>query len=76
MALFGVVAGYVGWRRATKPIYRRMYVEVDPPTGTSRREYERAYRRRRKLWRLVVTFFYAVGGALSGVLFLMFLARR
>ena len=76
MALFGVVAGYIGWRRATKPIYRRLYVEVDPPVGKSRREHERAIRRRRKLWRLVVTFFYALGGALCGVLFLMLLARR
>jgi hypothetical protein len=77
MALFGVVAGYIGWRRATKPIYRRTYVEVDLlPIGVTRREYDRAIRRRRKLWRLVVTFFYAIAGAIAGVLFLMFLARR
>lgn len=76
MALFGIVGGYVGWRRATRPIYQRMHIEADPRTGTSRREYERAFRRRRKRWRLVVTFFYALGGALLGVLFLMFLARR
>lgn len=76
MTLFGAIGGYIGWRRATKPIYRRMYVEVDPPVGMSRREYERAYRRRRKLWRLVVTVLYAVIGALAGILFLMVLARR
>jgi len=76
MTLFAVIAGYIGWRRATKPIYRRMYVEIDPPEGMTRREAERAIRRRRKLWRLVVTFFYAIGGAIGGVLFLMFLARR
>jgi hypothetical protein len=76
MALFGIVGGYIGWRRATKPIYQRMHIEADPGTGTSRREYERAFRRRRKRWRLVITFLYAVGGALLGVLFLMFLARR
>lgn len=76
MTLFAVIAGYIGWRRATKPIYRRMYVEVDPPEGMTRREVERAIRRRRKLWRLVVTFFYAVVGAIGGVLFLMFLARH
>jgi hypothetical protein len=76
MTLFAVIAGYIGWRRATKPIYRRMYVEIDPPEGTTRREQERAIRRRRKLWRLVVTFFYAVVGAIGGVLFLMFLARH
>lgn len=76
VALFGVVAGYIGWRRATKPIYRRLYVELDPPHGVSRREHDRAIRRRRKLWRLVVTFFYAMAGALGGVLFLMLLARH
>jgi hypothetical protein len=76
MTLFAVIAGYIGWRRATKPIYRRMYVEIDPPEGMTRREQERAIRRRRKLWRLVVTFFYAVVGAIGGVLFLMFLARH
>jgi hypothetical protein len=76
MALFGIVGGYVGWRRATKPIYQRLQIEADLRAGTSRREYERAFRRRRKLWRLVMTFVYAAGGALLGVLFLMFLARR
>ncbi len=76
MALFGIVGGYIGWRRATKPIYQRMHIEIDPRTGTSRRTYERAFRRRRKLWRLVATVFHAAGGALCGVLFLMFLARR
>ena len=73
MALFGVIAGYIGWRRATKPIYRRTYVEVDLlPTGVTRREYDRVICRRRKLWRLVITFFYAIAGAVAGVLFLMF----
>jgi hypothetical protein len=76
MALFGVVAGYIGWRRATKPIYRRTYVEGDPPNGMTRREYDRALRRRRKLWRLMVTFLYAVAGAIGGVVFLMLLARH
>jgi hypothetical protein len=76
MTLFSVIAGYIGWRRATKPIYRRMYVEVEPPGGMTRRQYDRALRRRRKLWRLVVTFFYALAGAIGGVAFLVFLARH
>jgi hypothetical protein len=77
MALFAAIAGYIGWRRATKPIYRRTYVEIDDlPKGMTRREYDRAIRRRRKAWRIVVTFFYAVMGAIAGVIFLMFLARR
>lgn len=76
MVVFSAVAGYIGWRRATKPIYRRTYVEPDPPEGMTRREYDRKVRRQRKRWRLVVTFFYAVAGALGGLAFLFFLARR
>jgi hypothetical protein len=56
--------------------HRRTYVEVEPPKGMTRREYDRAIRRRRKLWRLVVTFFYAVVGAIGGAIFLMILARH
>jgi hypothetical protein len=76
MATFAFAAGYVGWRRATKPIYRRLYVEVDPPDGMTRREYERSLRRRLKRWRIVITIFYALAGAVAGLLFLMLLARR
>jgi hypothetical protein len=77
MVFFGSVSGYVGWRRSTKPIYRRNYIEIsDPPNGLTRREYDRRLRRRRKLWRLVVTAFYALMGALAGVIFLMMVARH
>ena len=76
MALFGIAGGYFGWRRATRPIYRRMHIEANPWTGVSRREYERAFRRRAKLWRPVITFLYALAGALCGILFLVFLAHR
>lgn len=76
MTLFGAIAGYIGWRRATKPIYRRSYVELDLPVGVNKREYERSLRRRRKSWRIVVTILYALGGAVVGFGFLMYLARR
>jgi hypothetical protein len=76
MVLFSVIAGYIGWRRATKPIYRRTYVEPDPPEGMTRREYDRKIRGRRKRWRLVVTVFYAIMGAIGGIVFLLLLARR
>lgn len=76
MATFAFAAGYVGWRRSTKPLYRRLYVEVDPPEGMTRRQYERQLRKRLKRWRIVVTIFYALSGAIGGILFLMVLARR
>jgi hypothetical protein len=76
MTVFALVAGFIGWRRATKPIYRRTYADVDVPEGLTRREYDRAIRRRAKRWRLVVTVLYALGGAIGGVVFLLFLARH
>ena len=74
--VFGSLAGFIGWRRATKPIYRRSMFGPDPPVGVSRRDFERALRRRRKIWRVVITIFYALFGALLGVLFLALLNRH
>jgi len=76
MAVCAVVAGFIGWRRATKPIYRRTYADVDVPEGMTRREYDRTIRRQRKRWRLFITFVYAIAGAVGGLMFLFFLARR
>lgn len=76
MAAFALIAGFIGWRRATKPIYRRTYANVDVPAGMTRREYERALRRKRKSWRLLMTVVYAAAGAISGLMFLFVLARR
>ena len=76
MAAFALVAGFIGWRRATKPIYRRTYADVDVPDGMTRREYDRAIRQQRKRWRLFITFVYAIAGAIGGLLFLFSLARR
>ena len=67
---------FIGWRRATKPIYRRTYADVDVPEGLTRREYDRGIRRQRKRWRLFITVVYAIAGAIGGLLFLFFLARR
>ena len=75
MLFFAVVGGIIGWRRATKPIYRRSMFEPDPPSGMTRRDYDRQVRRRRKLWRLFITLLYAVIGALVGLAFL-FVSRR
>ena len=76
MAAFALVAGYIGWRSTTKPIYRRTYADVDVPAGMTRREYDRRIRRQRKRWRLFITIVYALAGALGGVMFLFYLARR
>ena len=76
MLLFAIVGGIIGWRRATKPIYRRSMFEPEPPEGMTRREFDRLVRRKRKRWRLFMTILYALAGAAVGVAFLFFLARR
>ena len=76
MAAFALVAGFIGWRRATKSIYRRTYADVDVPKGMTRREYDRTIRRQRKRWRLFITCVYALAGALGGLMLLFLLARR
>jgi hypothetical protein len=76
MVLFGTVAGVIGWRRATKYVYRRSVYSTDIPEGVTRQAHERATRQRRKRWRVVVTVLYAIVGAVLGVAFLMFLGRR
>jgi hypothetical protein len=74
--LCAVVAGLIGWRRATKHIYRRSLYPIDPPAGVSRDAHERAVRRRRKLRRPIVTLLYAMAGALIGLVPLLFLTRH
>jgi hypothetical protein len=76
MAVFSLAAGYVGWRRASKPVYRRSYAGVDVPDGMTRREYDRAVRRRAKRWRLFMTAVYALSGGATGLLLLFVLARH
>lgn len=75
MLFFAIVGGIIGWRRASKPIYRRSLFEPDPPSGMSRRDYERIVRQRRKRWRLFVTLVYAAIGAAVAIIFL-FVFRR
>jgi TRAP-type C4-dicarboxylate transport system permease small subunit len=76
MLTFGCVAGWLGWRHATKPIYRRSIFEPDLPFGVSRRRHERAVRRHRKLWRIVLTLLCAIAGAGLGGIFLLLVSSR
>lgn len=76
MLLFAIVGGIIGWRRATRPIYRRSMFEQDPPEGMTRRDHDRLIRRRRKRIRLLVTLLYSLIGAAVGVAFLFLLDRR
>lgn len=76
MLLFGSVAGWIGWRSATKPIYRRSLIEPDPPPGMTRREFERRVRRGRRIRRVFVTALYALAGAIGGVVVLMLIDRH
>ncbi len=76
LVLCGGVAGSIGWRRATAPIYRRPRYRVDLPPGVTRSQYDRQRRRRRRIQRVFVTLFYALAGALGGIVFLMAIGRH
>lgn len=76
MLFFAIVGGIIGWRRASKPIYRRSVFEPDPPAGMTRRDYDRVVRRRRRRWRLIITLSYAVMGAIVAVLLLLVTHRQ
>jgi len=72
----GGAAGWLTWRIETKAVNRRHLRRPDMPAGMTRRTFERAERRRRKLSRLGKTMFFALLGAGAGFLFLMLLPRR
>ncbi len=74
--VFGALAGVLGWRQTTKPIYRRSLFEPDVPAGMTRAEYERRLRRRRKAWRLFITVLYALLGAVAGLVLVSLIGRR
>jgi hypothetical protein len=76
LIVFGGAGGWLGWRRATRAVYRRSYGMTDAPLGEDRRRYEIATIMRRKRWRIVVTAAYAVGGAILGLVFLALISRR
>ena len=66
MLVFAFVGGIIGWRRASKPIYRRSLYDPDLPPGVTRRDYERMERTRRKRRRVVVTCLSGLLGAVAG----------
>lgn len=76
LAVFGAAAGWIGWRRATRAVYRRSYGMTEAPPGEDRRRYEIATIVRRKRWRIVVTVAYAIGGMVLGLIFLVLISRR
>ena len=74
--LFGAVGAWIGWSRATRPIYRRSLREPDLPDGMTRREFDRRLRRRLKALRVVWTLVYFLLGTLVGGVILMVALRR
>jgi hypothetical protein len=61
--LCAVIGGWLGWRRATRPLARRSLLNSARPPAISR---PGADRRSRRTWLLVITVIYALGGALLG----------
>jgi uncharacterized membrane protein len=62
LVVFGAIGALIGWRRGTKALYRRSVSEPNLAPGESRRDYERRWRRRRKIQRLSGTLVYCVVG--------------
>jgi hypothetical protein len=65
----GALCSWLGWRSASKRIYRRSLNAPEIPPGMTRREFDRQRRRRTKVWRIVWTgVYFAVGAALAWLL--------
>jgi uncharacterized membrane protein YfcA len=63
--LCAVIGGWLGWRRATRPIARRsLFDSARPTTGIARRGFDRE--RHRRNWKIVVAIIYALIGAVIG----------
>jgi hypothetical protein len=62
--LCAVIGGWLGWRRATRPLPRRSLLDSSRPVAMSRPSIGR--RQRRRTWLIVTTVIYALGGAIIG----------
>ena len=62
--LCAVIGGWLGWRRATRPVPRRSLLDSARPAAISRPGIDR--RQRRRTWLIVTTVIYALGGAIIG----------
>ena len=62
--LCAVIGGWLGWRRATRPVARRSLLGSGRPAAISRAGIDR--RQRRRTWLIVITVVYALGGAALG----------
>ncbi len=74
LLVFGVAGASVGWMLGTRSLYQTEYNALDPIVP--RRSQIMAVVRRRKMWRLVYTLAFFFLGVLTGLAFLMYLARR
>jgi hypothetical protein len=65
----GALCGWLGWRNASRRIYRRSLNEPEIPPGMSRREVDRQHRKRSKVWRMVWTaVYFAIGAGFTWLL--------
>lgn len=76
LIVFGGVAGWIGWRSATRAVYRRSYGRTDAMLADERRRYEIATITRRKRWRIVAAAAYSAGGVILGLVFLVIISHR
>jgi hypothetical protein len=67
---FAAIGAVIGWRRATKALYRRSLSEPNLAPGETKRHQDRRLRRRRKVGRLIGTLLYGLAGIGVGLVFL------
>ena len=74
LLVFGLAGAGVGWTVGTRTLHERTYDPMLPVVPS--RTLVKAELRRRKSRRVLLTLFYALLGVLTGIAFLMYLARR
>lgn len=70
--VFASVGAWFGWRYASMAIHIGTAPRWRRPVGVGRREHARSVRRRRKMWRLIVTAVAAGIGSSVGFVAKMF----
>ena len=73
---FGAIGAVIGWRQGTKAIYRRSVSEPNLAPGETKRDYERRWRRRRKIRRVISTLGLCLVGLAIGLVLVTATARH
>lgn len=70
VALFTAIGGWFGWTMGTRALYRRSFDALDAPLANNPKLI-----RRRRVQRMLLTVVFALGGTVTGFVFLIFIIR-